>query len=198
MKSFFLLVCCFVSNSYFAQGIVSQPDKKVLYRGYANVIVIGLNGTDKVFVSGKNCTVKAAGVNKYLISPTKASTATLIVLNSSKDTIANETYKVVPLPPLQLAWGDQFSGAEVLDRSSNNLSLSFGTDVPIQVSQSIVSYTLKVSGNSKVIKGNGNILTPEGRQLIQDAVAGQLLSITATYKNTAQEVKTVSATFSLQ
>lgn len=192
-----LLLSCFF-QTVFGQGIVAQPDKKVLYRGYTNVMQIGLNGVDNITVSGKNCSVKTTGGNKYLVTPAKAATATIVVLNSLKDTLANETYKVVSLPPLQLSWNGHFNGAEVLDRSSDKLSLSYGPGIPLQGPQNIVSYSLQVSGNPKVIKGTGNLLSAECRALIQDAVAGQNLTITATYKTTTQETKTISSVFSLQ
>ena len=199
MKStFVLLILYFFHLPAIGQGIVAQPDKKVFYRAYANLIHLGLNGNDKVTVTGKNCTVKATGGNKYLVTPTKASTATILVLNILKDTIANETYRVVALPPLQLSWGGQFNGAEVLDRSSDQLNFSFGPDIPLQVAQQIASYSLKVSGNPKVVKGTGNLLSTECRALIQDAVAGQTLTITATYKTAAQETKSITSVFSLQ
>jgi hypothetical protein len=121
-----------------------------------------------------------------------------VVLNSLKDTLANETFKVVALPPLQLSWNGHFNGAEVLDRSSDKLSLSFGPDIPLQGPQKIVGYSLQVSGNPKVIKGTGNLLSAECRALIQDAVAGKTLTITATYKTTTQETKIISSVFSLQ
>jgi hypothetical protein len=191
-----ILSCYFQPVS--GQGIVAQPDKKVLFRGYANVLQIGLNGVENITVTGKNCTVKTTGVNRYVVTPGKASTATILLLNSLKDTLANETYKVLTLPPLKLSWNGLLNGAEVLDRSSNKLSLSYGPGIPLQGPQKIVAYSIQVSGNPKVIKGTGNLLSAECRALIQDAVAGQTMTITATYKTTTQETKTISAIFSLQ
>jgi hypothetical protein len=194
LLSFFLIICSLSIG--LAQGVISQPRQAVLYRNYPNKIEIGQSGLGPVKVVGIHCTITSLGKGSYKVLTGKEKNCSILVLNGNKDTIAQQVYKVLPLPQLTLKWGSVIGGGEVTDRTQRALFLAYPDEVAIVADQTVESFQLTISGKS--FSGKGNLISPEAQRYIQDANAGTMVVIAAKYKDGSGNAKEVKSSYRLE
>lgn len=151
-------------------GVISQPEMRVLYKGYDNVIEGTASGfqPENIRISGSGCTVTRLGNHKYNIKPHNGTrTASLTISGIKEDgtnvNLGTFSYRVKPMPTTETYLGSIKNGDTPQQSTVNaqrQVQIRFGAEVLIkQVPFNIVSGSVMVEGlvkTGKVLPG-GNL-----------------------------------------
>ncbi|MFT5821513.1 MAG: hypothetical protein ACI8ZM_002766 [Crocinitomix sp.] len=175
-------------------GAISQPNLRLLYRGYDNEIEAAASGfpADKVSISASSgCSVSRGANGKWIVKVGAGiRTATLTVRGQKEDgsvvTVASNTFTVKQLPKPEIFLGGiaggQNPGCSSV-RAQTRISLRYGEGIPLTG----VNFTV-ISGFVSVdeIRGEGKInrdgsLDSKARQMLTQACGGKKVTITVKY-----------------
>jgi hypothetical protein len=199
----FVLILLSVLSTYTsnAQIIVGQPEaKKVLYRGYDNVLQISSAEGGELEIQSDGMTLTKSGNSTYIARVSgNVETAWLMVYSGYHgDTIAFEV-KSIPSPMLK-AWNIERLRTDTDYNVDYTLSVLYPEELMLEVSRyfTVNSWTAKCSCSNKEFSGVGNMLS-KGLidQLRSPKVQGEItLTIECEYEQDGVLKKTASA-FSL-
>ena len=180
----------FLSSFIYAQnGVISQPEMAIMYRGYNNRIVPMLPNNEQIILEleGGSATATswtdASGnsVKGYYIKPSTSQYVTIHLKGKTEKGIINDrgnfTYKVkaFPVPMLEQTSISKSSGM--------NAVISLGADSPFTG----VSFT--IMGGEIII--NEEVFMFTGHQIPSDCLRkstiGENIEVNLTYKTTGQE-----------
>lgn len=175
-------------------GAISQPNMRLLYRGYDNEIEAAASGfpADKVSISASSgCSVSRGSNGKWVVRVGAGiRNATITVRGEKEDgsvvTVASNTFEVKQLPKPEIFLGGiadgQNPGCSSV-RSQTRISLRYGEGIPLTgVNFRIRSGYVTVAG----ITGEGTInsdgsLDTRAKQILTQACGGKKVTITAKY-----------------
>ncbi|NOQ74282.1 MAG: hypothetical protein GQ574_19895 [Crocinitomix sp.] len=175
-------------------GAISQPNMRLLYRGYNNEIEAAASGfpADKVSISASSgCSVSRGTNGKWIVKVGAGiRTATLTVRGQKEDgsvvTVASNTFEVKQLPKPEIFLGGiaggQRPGCSSV-RAQTRISLRYGEGIPLTgVNFNVISGFVSVEGlvGDGRINGNG-ALDDKAKQLLTQACGGKKVTITVKY-----------------
>lgn len=121
-------------------GVISQPDMRLLYRGYENVLEGTASGfpADKVTLQGSGCSVRRNG-NKWVATVGSGiRQATIKVVaekeDGTKTVVGSHDFKVVGLPDPILSFGSIQTGerpSRIAVTSQGRISANYGPEVTL-------------------------------------------------------------------
>jgi hypothetical protein len=191
-------------------GVVAQPEMRVLYWGYPNIVEGAASGfpADKVSLStSSGCKLESMGNGKYKVEVTRGTRTAKINVSGRKDdgtsvSLGSFDYVCKPLPPATIYFGSAQEGGTMTFTEARNLTkLRMDKDpscILTSLRFSIVSGTLYVStipGEGK-IDSNGNL--DQKAQQMMDQSRGKTVSIEVKYKDMSGTVKIETIMFKVQ
>jgi hypothetical protein len=168
---------------------ISALDLQVLYLGWDNRIRVSASGykPESIKLIGKGCTVRGPdSKGNYIAKVTnpRLKTANLIVTGiddkGKSNTLANEVFRVFPLPPPVA----KFAGKTVGTIKKGN-AVSYSTikaeldNSPLNVPYSVTRFSLWTP--KATVESKSNRLTPAMKAYIKKIPKGQLLTFTDIY-----------------
>ncbi len=175
-------------------GAISQPNMRLLYRGYDNEIEAAASGfpADKVTISASSgCSVSRGGNGKWIVRVgAGVRNATITVRGQKEDgsvvTVASNSFEVKQLPKPEIFLGGiaggQNPGCSSV-RAQTRISLRYGEGIPLTgVNFRVISGLVAVEG----ITGEGKIgsngsLDARAKQILTQACGGKKVTITVKY-----------------
>ena len=162
-------------------GVVAQPNMRVLYWGYSNVVEATASGfpSENVSMSGRGCRVIRDG-NQMIAKVERGTRSATISVNAKKDdgssmNLGSFQYKCVPLPKPELKLSGIEDGSTVSytqARNANKATLTYDQSVTLTgVRFTIVSGTVtvdRIPGVGK-INQNGSVDSETVKRLKQSA-----------------------------
>jgi hypothetical protein len=188
-------------------GVVAQPEMRVLYIGYDNVVEATASGfpSENVSMSGRGCNIVKKG-NKYVAQVGRgARNASISVVGRNEDgtstNVGSYEYKCVPLPTAEVSINRIKNGDQVSHQKAKNLSVAgvkFPEGVNLDVTFTILGGFVKVDGVTKkgLIKPGGALDADAKKALNQSK--GKDVIIGVTYKDPAGITKKVGLSFSVR
>ena len=181
-------------------GVISQPEMRVLYRGYDNIIEATASGypSESIQLSGSGCRISRSSGQKYKVTVNRGvRTASInmyaIKEDGSRENLGSYDYKIKPLPRAVVFLGNIKTGdtpSHGTTKSQRITSIRFPNDVLLrQVPLHIVSG--KVTADGVMKKGK---VKPGGR-LDSDAISvlkmakGKTIRIRLKYKDPSGRVE---------
>lgn len=130
-------------------GVVAQPEMRILYIGYKNVIEGTASGfpADKVSLSGSGCSLKPAGNGQYIASVSRGTKKAFISVSGTKEdgssvSLGKFEFKVKPMPNAQASLGATKTGGKASYASVKNASrIKVGYDASVPLTN--VSFTIQ-------------------------------------------------------
>lgn len=165
-------------------GVVSLPDMNVLYKGYDNVVMGTASGfpSDRVSLSGSNCKISKKGKG-YVARVSSGKTASISVMGKKEDgssvNLGKFEFRVKNLPPPSIYLGGLEDGATVSKaniKAQTKLFAKYDPSIPLNVTFSIKSWSLSVTGAPREVKGTGSNLSPQAKALIKGVQKGGTVS----------------------
>ncbi|MFN6075273.1 MAG: hypothetical protein ACK476_12565 [Fluviicola sp.] len=161
------------------QGTVSLPDMNVLYRGYPNKIEGVASGYDQTLLSSSTVSLSKSGTGWIgTVGNIKEASITI----SGKSSVTNKTvslgafkFRVRGLPKPSLYFGGAEDGGQA-SKAETKLFAKYGPEIPLNVTFSILSWELNVSGAPRPAKGTGGTLSGEGVNFLKQAKPGSMVS----------------------
>ncbi len=181
-------------------GVISQPEFRVLYRGYANMIEATASGypSDRISISTSSGCRAIKQNGKWKVEVDRGIRDATITIRGQKEDgstvqIASNSFIVRSLPVPEIFLGGISSGQNP-SRSNVNaqprIQLKYDSSVLISgVTFRILSGTVTVDGISrtgKILPG-GN-LDDDAKSILRQS-SGKTVTITCTYKDPAEETK---------
>ena len=145
-------------------GVVAQPEMRILYIGYKNVIEGTASGfpADKVSLSGSGCSLKPSGNGQYTASVSRGTKKAYISVSGQKDdgssvSLGKFEFKVKPMPNAQASLGATKTGGKASYASVKNagrIKVGYDASVPLtNVKFTIQGGSVTVAG----VPGQGKI-----------------------------------------
>ncbi|MGB1103340.1 MAG: hypothetical protein ACPG21_06895 [Crocinitomicaceae bacterium] len=189
-------------------GVVSQPNMRILYRGYPNELEATASGfpADKVSLRGSGCTIRKQG-GKWIASPVDGSrTATINVIAQKSDgsslNLGSYEYKVKGLPEPKIMLGsikngDNVSRSTVL--AQNRLRGTLGPEVNLtNVNYTITGGTVKVEDVMRTGRVNrGETLDSHAQRALRQS-SGKTVMIMVDYSDPSGVVRKGAVTFTVR
>lgn len=187
-------------------GVVAQPDMRVLYIGYDNVVEATASGfpADKVSMHGSGCRIVKKG-NKYVAEVSRGTrTASISVTGQNPDgsnvSVGSYQYKCVPLPGAQIKIGNVSSGDDVAYNwitSLRKLDVKFPEGVNLDGKFNILEGSLQVGGitGKGQINAGGTFGNGCSERLRQSR--GKSVSITVKYQDQSRTIKKTGITLNV-
>jgi len=173
-------------------GVVAQPNMRVLYQGYDNIVEGTASGfpADMVSLSGSGCSLSSKGKGQYVARVGRGTRkASISVSGKKKDggsvSLGKFDFDVRPMPPATAYFGKTQNGGKASYQSAKagRLRVAYDPSVPLTgVKFSIKGGFVTVSGvpgKGKVLAG-GN-LDGKAKSLIKQA-KGKTVSMIVDYK----------------
>jgi hypothetical protein len=146
-------------------GIVAQPEMRVLYQGYKNVVEGTASGfpADMVSLSGSGCSLSPKGNGQYIASVSRGTRNASISVSGKKAdgssvSLGRFEFDVRPMPPATAYFGRTENGGKSsyqAAKSTAKIRVAYDPSVPLTgVSFKITGGFLTVSG----VPGKGKIL----------------------------------------
>ena len=181
-------------------GVISQPDMRVLYRGYDNIVEGVASGypTESISISGNGCSIRKTGNGKYIVQPISGNRQATLNITARDESgkavnLGSFNYTIRPLPIANaflgsIKSGDSPSHGTVV--SQRRISLRFGPEVNLKpVAMTVISGTVSVEGFNKKGKVNsGGILDADAIQILRQS-RGKTVTIMLKYKDSSQQIK---------
>jgi gliding motility-associated protein GldM len=172
-------------------GVVAQPEMRVLYIGYDNVVEATASGfpAENVTMSGQNCSIVRQG-NKYIAQVLRGTrNASISVVGKTADgkntNVGTYEYKCVPLPDPKITLGGIKNGDEVSLRKAKDMTTvlaKYSSDITLDADFSVISGEVRVGsvpGKGKVLS-NGKLDADAKRKIAQGK--GSLVQILVEYR----------------
>ncbi len=180
------------------EGTVSLPDMQVLYRGYQNKVVGVASGYDQTILAGNGVALTKTGTG-WIGKPGAGKEATISI--SGKNSVTNKTvslgsykFRVRNLPKPSLFFGGAEDGGQAT-KSETRLFAKYGPEIPLNVTFSVLSWELNVSGAPRPAKGAGSTLSGEGVNFLKQAKPGSMVSFMTQVKGPDGVVRKVGGSF---
>jgi hypothetical protein len=176
-------------------GVISQPNMRLLYRGYENQIEATASGfpADKVSVSvSSGCRLVRKGSGwTVLVVDASLRNATITVKGQKEDgsivTVASNNFEVRPMPKPEIFLGGIASGQNPscsAVRSQTRISLRFDSSVPLTgVNFQIVEGIVTVDGLTREGRINPDGTLDANAKTILSQACGKKVTITCVYKD---------------
>lgn len=189
-------------------GVVSQPQMRVLYRGYRNVLEATASGfpADKVTLKGSGCKIRKEG-GQWIASPLDgAREATISVIAQKSDgtsvNLGSYAYDVKGLPAPQIMLGSIKSGDHVSRPTvlaQNRLRGTLGSEVNLTgITYTITGGTVMVGGLMGKGKVNrGGTLDTDAMRLLRQS-SGKTVTIFVDYADPSNTVRKGAVTFTVR
>jgi hypothetical protein len=161
------ILSSFFKTNAIAQSVVSQPEYRVLYAHYDNVVHIGgTNGMANMTYKVSNADVSEDKTNgSFVVRPNdNASEVVFSFFNNADNKPINEVkfgVRKLPEPELLYRFGQQ------------NLKIGYGPEFPLNSAK--INYTVRewklsiVGSKDETTKGNGPALSPQAMNIIRNA-----------------------------
>lgn len=175
-------------------GVIAQPDMRVLYWGYDNVIESAASGypADKIKLSPSGCSLRSNGNGKYYVDVTRGTRTASISISGLRDdgssvNLGKFDFQCKSLPRPTLYFGSAESGGScrlVEARATNKVRLALDPSVPLtNVKYKVTGGILRVSDlpGSAEITADG-VLNQRCKNLIAQS-AGKTLYFDVNYED---------------
>jgi hypothetical protein len=181
-----------------AQGIVSLPEMKVLYKEYDNNLKIGFDQeieNYRIEIEGAKWSESEKG--NFIVRPyLNSNRVKIIIYNDADEKLKEHYYSCIELPKPRLYWGSEANGSWAAAEETN-LFIRYDFN-SYYLSETFRPIEWQVSIGKVSVKGKGNKLSKEVRDLIysqkQDEV---IVSITSKYISSSNGKGAVSAKFNV-
>ena len=191
-------------------GVVAQPEMRILYWGYPNIVEGTASGfpADKISLSGTTgCSLSSNGNGKYTANVERGTRKAKISVSARKDdgtsvSVGSFEFICKPLPSAILYFGQTLTGGTVpFVAAKNQTSIRIAPDPSVSLTNlkySITGGKVYVSGipGSGSIDSNGNFDTA-AKSLIKQS-QGRTISIEVNYKDQSGMGKVVSTMIKVQ
>jgi hypothetical protein len=179
-----------------AQGIVSLPEMKVLYKEYDNNLKIGFDQeieNYRIEIEGAKWSESEKW--NFIVRPyLNSNYVRIVIYNGSDEKLKEHYYSCIELPKPRLYWGSEANGSWAAAEETN-LFIRYDFN-SYYLSETFRPIEWQVSIGKVSVKGKGNKLSKEVRDLIysqkQDEV---IVSITSKYISSSNGKGAVSAKF---
>jgi gliding motility-associated protein GldM len=184
-----------------ASGTISQPEMRVLFRGYPNVIEAAASGYDKVSVSGDGVSLKQSG-NQWVATPGGGAKCKILLKGTNSVTkksgnIGTYDFDIKPMPKAELKWGSAWDG-EAGSRTATQLYAVYGPGITLTKAKfTIKEWIMTIPGAPKSVSGSGSTLSPEAMKFLKAAPKGVKVSFSCIYDGTGVKNKTTGGSFKL-
>lgn len=190
----FTLFVCILKVS--AQGIVSLPEVKVLYKEYDNVLKLGFDQEIKNYrLEIEGAKWSESGKGNFIVRPFKNSNRVrIIIYNGADEKLKEQYYSCIELPKPLLYWGSGVGGSWAAAEETN-LFIRYDLNVHY-LTETFRSTEWQVSIGKVSVKGKGNKLSKEVRDLIYNQKQEEVIvNITSKYISSSNGKGAVSAKF---
>lgn len=189
-------------------GVVSQPEMRVLYRGYKNKLEATASGfpADKVTLRGAGCSLRREG-DTWIASPNGGSRQASISVVAQKEdgttvNLGTFDYVVKGLPAPEIKLGS-ISNGDIVSRSSvlaqGRVRGTLGPEVNLtNVNFKIISGQVKVDGIMR--KGrvlNNGTLDADAKRILRQS-SGKMVTIMVKYSDPSNTVRNGAVTFTVR
>lgn len=147
-------------------GVVAQPEMRILYWGYNNVVEGTASGfpADKVKLSGSGCSLSGKGKGQYIAKVGRGTRKAKINVSGIKDdgssvSLGSFEFECRPMPPATVYFGKtQMGGTASYAAAKGQTGIRVGYDPSVPLKG--VTFTIK-SGQVKVdgVPGTGKVLS---------------------------------------
>ena len=175
-------------------GAISQPNMRLLYRGYDNELEAAASGFpgDKVSISASSgCSVSRGSGGKWIVRVSSGIRKATITVRGEKEdgsvvTVASNTFEVKQLPKPEVFLGGisggQNPGCSSV-RAQTRVSLRYGEGIPLtgvnfKVVSGLVSVD-RITGEGKINRDGS--LDARAKQILTQACGGKKVTITVKY-----------------
>jgi len=140
-------------------GVVAQPEMRILYWGYNNVVEGTASGYDpsKVQLSGSGCSLSAKGNGQYIAKVSRGTRNAKISVSAEGANLGSFDFECRPMPDATLYFGKVETGGTASYTAAKNQStvrVGYNPGIPLKgVTFSISGGIVKVDG----IAGTGKI-----------------------------------------
>jgi len=187
-------------------GVVAQPEMRVLYRGYANVVEGTASGYDpsSVTLSGSGCSLSGKGNGQYIATVGSGTREATISISAKKDgggsvSLGSFKFKVKPMPTPNLYLGGIENGTNPglsSVKAQTKVSARYDDSIPLtNVSFSISSGSVMVDGimkKGKVLSGGS--LDGDALNILKQS-AGKQVTILVNYSGPDKVSKKTALVF---
>ncbi|MBK9193188.1 MAG: hypothetical protein IPM77_17750 [Crocinitomicaceae bacterium] len=190
-------------------GVIAQPEMRVLYWGYDNVIESAASGypADKIKLSATNCSLRSNGNGKYFVDVSRGTRSASIGIQGIKDdgssvSLGQFNFNCKPLPGATLYFGSvENGGTMTLTEARNTTKIRVGLDpsIPLtNVTYAIIDGTLRVGElpGQGTISSNGD-LDQRAKTLMAQS-AGKSVVIEVKYRDKAGITKIETLSFKVR
>jgi hypothetical protein len=191
-------------------GVVAQPEMRVLYWGYPNVVEGAASGfpADRVSLStSSGCTLESMGNGKYKVNVTRGTRGARINVSGRKDdgssvSLGSFEYVCKPLPPATIYFGSAENGGTITYTEARNLKKVRVDKDPscilTALKYTVVGGSLYVSSLSGVgTFDNTGTLDQKGESLMNQS-KGKTVSIEIKYRDMSGATKIETLMFKVQ
>lgn len=174
-------------------GVVAQPEMRVLYQGYANVVEGTASGfpSDMVSLSGSGCSLSASGNGRYVAKVSRGTRNASISVSGKKAdgssvSLGKFDFVVRPMPAATVYFGKTTTGGTApyaVARNASGIRVAYDPSIPLtNVKFSISGGTVMVAG----LPGKGSVTSggkfdSKAKGLLRQA-RGKTVSIQVKYK----------------
>lgn len=188
------LMCFFLINTTFAQGVAELAENPILYREYNNIVQLGFTkGFEETKIEVENASWLQKSNGELIVTPTKeARFCNIKVISQNKDT-SIFIFLCSNLPQPRIYWGvtnnDNIAAAE-----ETFLFVKYDETAPIHHDFQITNWRVKI-GN-KTIRGKGNKLSSSIRDLVYaQPTSDVLVNISVDYTSSFNTTGKLNSSF---
>lgn len=190
-------------------GVIAQPEMRVLYWGYDNVIESAASGypADKIKLSANNCSLRSNGNGKYFVDVSRGTRSASIGIQGIKEdgssvSLGQFNFNCKPLPGATLYFGSVENGGTItLTEARNTSKVRVGLDPSIPLTN--VTYTI-IEGTVRVgeLPGQGSINSSgdfdQRAKTLMSQSAGKSVVIEVKYRDKAGITKIETLSFKVR
>lgn len=190
-------------------GVIAQPEMRVLYWGYDNVIESAASGypADKIKLSANNCSLRSNGNGKYFVDVSRGTRSASIGIQGIKEdgssvSLGQFNFNCKPLPGATLYFGSVENGGTItLTEARNTSKVRVGLDPSIPLTN--VTYTI-IEGTVRVgeLPGQGSINSSgdfdQRAKTLMAQSAGKSVVIEVKYRDKAGITKIETLSFKVR
>jgi len=174
-------------------GVVAQPEMRVLYQGYNNVVEGTASGfpADMVSLSGSGCSLSAKGNGQYIAKVGRGTRNASITVSGRKAdgssvSLGKFDFVVRPMPAATVYFGKTTTGGKApyaVARNASGIRVAYDPSIPLtNVKFNITGGTVFVAG----LPGKGSVTAggrfdPKAKGLLRQS-RGKTVSIQVKYK----------------
>jgi hypothetical protein len=190
-------------------GVVAQPEMRILYQGYNNVVEGTASGfpADKVTLSGSGCTLSSKGKGQYIAKVGRGTRSAKISVSGKKDDgssvqLGSFDFEVRPMPNATAYFGKTATGGKASYAAAKGtpaVRVGYDPSVPLKgVKFSISGGEVTVSG----VPGKGRVnaggsFDGKAKSLLKQS-KGKVVTILVKYKGPDGVGKMTAVVFNVQ